>query len=133
MSLSELSVVALEYARLLKDVKVQEAIYEIMTQQYEQAKLMEVKDTPTVQVLDRASPPEKKSTPKRMRIVILVSFFCLILGVIGAFVLESFEGTKSYPEKYGKWIDIYRNLESDFRTTKAAIVKLIRRKERKPK
>ncbi|GAJ22508.1 unnamed protein product, partial [marine sediment metagenome] len=71
---AKLPELSLEYVRLLRDAKVQEAIYELLTQQYEQAKIMEVKDTPTVQILDRASPPEKKTSPKRSRIVIMAPF-----------------------------------------------------------
>ncbi len=74
--------VSLEYVRLLRDVKVQEAIYELLTQQYEQAKIMEVKDTPTVQILDEAKPPEKRSFPRRTLIVIIAIICAFAFGVL---------------------------------------------------
>ena len=55
---------ALEYGRLLRNLKVQEALYTMLTSQYEQAKLSEARDTPTVQVLDMAIPAERKSRPR---------------------------------------------------------------------
>lgn len=128
---SELPAVSLEYVRLFRDVKVQETIFELLTQQYEQAKIMEAKDTPTVQLLDRASPPEKKSTPKRTRIVILVSTLCLILGIVAVFVLESFENTKKYPERYKQWLDIGEKMRSDFRSAKAFTRRTLRIKKKK--
>jgi uncharacterized protein involved in exopolysaccharide biosynthesis len=118
--------VSLEYARLYRDVKVQEAIFELLTQQYEQAKIMEVKDTPTVQLLDRASPPEKKTSPRRSRIVIFAAFASLILGVIGAFVLESFEQLKQRPSEYQKWTDIYNKVKNDLEKIKTFVFKIFR-------
>lgn len=127
---TELPELSLEFARLLRDAKVQEAIYELLTQQYEQAKIMEIKDTPTVQVLDRASPPEKKSAPKRSRIVILTSVLCLIFGIVGAFVLESFEKIKTYPDRHKKWLDIWEKIRSDVRLAKTFISKILRIKKK---
>jgi uncharacterized protein involved in exopolysaccharide biosynthesis len=127
---SELPEVSLEYVRLFRDVKVQEAIFELLTQQYEHAKIMEAKDTPTVQLLDRASPPEKKSTPKRTRIVVLVSTLCLILGIVAVFVLESFENTKKFPERYKQWLDIGEKIRSDFRSAKTFIRRTLRIKKK---
>lgn len=67
---------AIEYSYHLRDVKVQEILYGFIMQNYEQAKLTEAKNTPTVNVLEYASVPQKKSRPKRMII-------CLILCSIG--------------------------------------------------
>ncbi len=127
---SELPEVSLEYARLWRNVRVQSEIYTLLTQQYEQAKIMEVKDTPTVQVLDRASPPEKKSLPMRSRIVVLTSAFCLLLGIGGAFALESFEKTKRYPDHYKKWLDIWANIRSDVRTIKTFVFRILHVKKK---
>lgn len=127
---SQLPEVALQYAGLVRDVKVQEAIYELLTQQYEQAKIMEVKDTPTVQLLDKASPPEKKSQPKRARIVILAAIFSLILGVLGAFSLEWFEQIKKSPEDFKKWIDIYSKVKSDISHARTLLPKILRSKRK---
>jgi len=122
---TKLPEVSLEYARLYRDVKVQEAIFELLTQQYEQAKIMEVKDTPTVQVLDRASAPEKKTSPRRSRIVIFASFASLILGVLGTFVLESFEQLKLRADEYKKWTNIYNKINNDIKKIKTFISKIV--------
>jgi len=68
----------LRYGRLLRDVKVQETIFELLTQQYEMAKMQEAKDSPTIQILDKAVAPEKKSKPKRGLIVVLTAIMVLL-------------------------------------------------------
>ena len=46
--------------------------------EYEEAKIEEAKDIPTVQVLDVAKVPEKKSKPRRVLLVISILLVCLI-------------------------------------------------------
>src|SRR5437899_10880744 len=80
--------VALELARLTREVKVQETLVTLLTQQLEQARIAESKDIPVVQVLDRAVPPERHSRPRlglNLTIAFVVSLF---LGVFLAFVAE---------------------------------------------
>lgn len=127
MPFSKLPEVSLEYARLLRDVKVQEAIFELLTQQYEQAKIMELKDTPTVQFLDRASPAEKKSSPQRSRIVILAFIFSLIFSIAGCFVLEATDQIKDHPKEHEKWFFIYSKLSVKFNAVINPIRKLLKK------
>ncbi|NOR17187.1 hypothetical protein GQ543_05700 [candidate division WOR-3 bacterium] len=119
---SELPEVSLEYVRLLRDVKVQEAIYELLTQQYEQAKIMELKDTPTVQILDRASPPEKKSFPKRSIIVILVFIASIAVNMLVVFSIEYVKEEQKY-EKSGvsRILYLLRFIKNDFNKLKTKL------------
>ncbi len=121
--LSKLPDVALQYARLFRDVKVQEVVFEMMTQQYEQAKIMEVKDTPTVQFLDRASPPEKKSYPHRAAIVIFSSVSALIISICIAYFLECLKNVKMIPE----WQEMYNTLKQDVVSIRKRILKISKR------
>ncbi|MEO0095779.1 MAG: GNVR domain-containing protein [candidate division WOR-3 bacterium] len=112
---ARLPALSLEYARLLRDVKVQEAVYELLTQQYEQAKIMEAKDTPTIQILDRASPPEKKSSPRRLKILILTGFFSLIFATGTAYILEWIQNTTDVQKQNSIWWNLYYTAKSDFK------------------
>lgn len=56
---------AMGVARLFRDVKIQEKILLVLTEEYEGARVLELKDMPTVEVVDRAVPPLRKSQPKR--------------------------------------------------------------------
>jgi capsule polysaccharide export protein KpsE/RkpR len=65
-SIRELPLLGVTYADLYRRIRVQEAVFETLTQQYELAKVQEVKETPSVKVLDDARVPEKKSFPPRI-------------------------------------------------------------------
>ena len=84
----------LEYARLLREVKVQEALYTMLTSQYEQAKIAEARDTPSVQVLDQGVPAEKKSKPIIWLNMLIAGVLALFLGIFLAFFLEYLERVK---------------------------------------
>ena len=86
----------LQYVRLLRTTKVQETLYTVLTQQYEMARIQEVKDSTTVQVLDTAKAPEKKTKPKRALIVLLSTFTALFIAVFIVFIQESLEKNKSH-------------------------------------
>jgi len=82
---------ALRYARLLREAKVQQTLYELLTQQYEMARIQEAKDTPTVQVLDEAKVPELKSKPSKRQIVMLSAITAGFFAIFLAFFLEYVE------------------------------------------
>jgi uncharacterized protein involved in exopolysaccharide biosynthesis len=69
-SLRQLPRLAVPYAALYRDVRVQEAVFELLSQEYEAAHIEEAKDTPVVNVFDPPLVAEKKSSPSR-RLVIL--------------------------------------------------------------
>ena len=70
-----------EYLRKLRQLKYNETLFELLSKQYELAKLDEARDAVVIQVIDRAVPPERKSRPKRALIVILATAAMLFLSV----------------------------------------------------
>jgi uncharacterized protein involved in exopolysaccharide biosynthesis len=76
-SIRKLPLLGVAYADLYRRTKVDETVFEALTQQYEMAKVEEAKDTPSVKVLDDAKIPEKRSFPPRLLIIFLCSCFCL--------------------------------------------------------
>jgi uncharacterized protein involved in exopolysaccharide biosynthesis len=89
-SIRKLPLLGVRWADLYRQTKIQETVYELLTQQYELAKIQEAKEIPTVKVLDVANVPEKKSSPQRLLIVLLGTFLASCGGVL--FVL----GTASW-------------------------------------
>jgi uncharacterized protein involved in exopolysaccharide biosynthesis len=85
----------LQYVRLLRTTKIQETLHTFLTQQYEMARIQEAKDSSTVQVLDIAKAPEKKTKPKRALVVLLSTFTALFLSIFIVFIMESLEKNKS--------------------------------------
>lgn len=94
---AEVPEVGLELARRIRDVKVQETVWELLNQQYYQAKIQEAKDMPTVQVLDEAVPPEQRSKPKRKILILVFSFLAFIGSIFWAYTLEYLENIKNEP------------------------------------
>jgi len=76
------------YLRKVRELKIQEAVFEQLTKQYEVAKINENKDTSTLQILDEAVAPSKKSKPKRSLIVLLSTFTAFLISVVSIFVQE---------------------------------------------
>ena len=79
---SEVPELGTQLVRLRRDVEIQNTLFIFLTQQYEEAKIQEAKDTPTVQVLDKAVKPEKKNTPRRTLIVILSFIVSFLIAAI---------------------------------------------------
>lgn len=96
--------VGLQYARLLRDYKVQETLYELLTKQYEIAKISEAKNTSALQVLDEAAVPDRKSKPKRALIVLMATFAIGFLAVLFAFIREF--GKRMNDEDRQRWEEI---------------------------
>ena len=70
-SMRSLPMLGYQYTDLYRQTRIQETVYEFLTQQYEMAKIQEAKELPTVRVMDTAIPPEKKSGPIRTLVVSL--------------------------------------------------------------
>jgi len=76
----------LEMERLMREVEIKTQVYITLQQQYELARIEEVKETPSVIILDEGKPAVKKDTPKRKRIVIIFLFVgCLFSMGISIF------------------------------------------------
>jgi len=84
--LRQLPRLAVPYSDLYRNVRVQETVYELLTQQYEIARIQEARDIPVVNVIDSPGIPEKKSFPPRalFTLAFTLSISCsvcfLILG-----------------------------------------------------
>jgi uncharacterized protein involved in exopolysaccharide biosynthesis len=76
--LAEVPETGIESLRLLRELKTLEQLRALLTAQYEQARIDEVRDVPTLEPLDVATPPEKRARPKRALLVL--TGFALGLG-----------------------------------------------------
>jgi len=77
-----------EYLRKVRQLKYNETLFELLSKQYELAKLDEARDAVVIQVIDRAVPPERKSGPQRALIVVLSAFIALFLSTGALAVME---------------------------------------------
>jgi capsule polysaccharide export protein KpsE/RkpR len=94
-AIRQLPVLGVTYADLYRGTKVEEAVFESLTQQYELAKVEEAKETPSVKVLDPAETPEKKSFPPRLLIMTLGAALAFAVGVAFVFGRAEWKSTAS--------------------------------------
>jgi capsule polysaccharide export protein KpsE/RkpR len=73
--LRQLPRLAVPYADLYRRVRVQETVFELLTQQYELARIEEAKDVPVISVIDHPGIAEKKSYPPRLILALAFTFF----------------------------------------------------------
>lgn len=78
-----------KFALLSAEVNIQKNVYTWLMQRHYQAQMEAARNVPTLQILDRAMPPEHPCTPKRWLLIsisfLLVVFFTLIQVVNSAF------------------------------------------------
>jgi len=77
-----------EYLRKLRQLKYNETLFELLSKQYELAKMDEARDAVVIQVIDRAIPPERKSSPQTALIVLLATGAGFVFAVFVALLLE---------------------------------------------
>jgi uncharacterized protein involved in exopolysaccharide biosynthesis len=92
-SIRKLPLLGVPYADLYRRTKVQEAVFETLTKEYELAKVQEAKEIPTVKVLDPPDVPDKKSFPPRRLVVLLGTVFALAMGTAWIFGKTSWQQT----------------------------------------
>ncbi|MBE0557725.1 MAG: hypothetical protein IH628_10880 [Proteobacteria bacterium] len=98
-----------EYIRLYRDVEIQYRILQFLAPLYEQAKVEENRNIPSVVVLDYPALPERKARPK----ISLYGLLGLVIAVvIGLFVVFSMEGVERlrtlHPARYEGFLDAFR-------------------------
>jgi capsule polysaccharide export protein KpsE/RkpR len=79
-SLRQLPRLAVPYTNFYREVQVQETVYELLTQQYELARIQEAKDVPVVSVIDAPGIPEKKSFPPRLLLALILTLVCVCVA-----------------------------------------------------
>lgn len=76
--LRQLPILGVRWANLYRKVKIHETVFDLLTEEYESARIEEAKSIPTVSAIDAPSWPEKKSFPPR----VLLSFVLTTLSLV---------------------------------------------------
>jgi len=92
-SIRKLPLLGVTYADLYRKTKVQEAVFETLTEEYEMAKVQEAKEIPSVKVLDPPNVPERKSFPPRTLMTLLGAALAFLCGVSWIFGRRAWERT----------------------------------------
>ena len=99
MNLKNLPDLILEYTEIERELKVKQAVYQMMSQEYEKLKIKESESIPYYQVLDRALPSENPE-PTIKRIIVALTFFASLS--LSIFIVFLFEGFKKEKERLKK-------------------------------
>ncbi len=113
-----------EYERLQRQVTIKQEVFTSLRRAYEEARIQEVNDTPVITVIDRAVPPQEKSSPKRRLNVVVAFFLGGVIGVVGAFGREFVERARE------RELDEYEEFTSRWAALKADLRSLLRRPKR---
>ena len=111
LSIDDIPDISLQYSQILLNLEIQQKIYEYLYPQYESAKIDELKDLPTIEIIDKAVPAGKRSKPKRA-IICIISFICaLLFSSLFALILDAIKGLRNDDDRYEKVQDIYKALK----------------------
>ena len=127
-SIRQLPILGVAWADLYRRMRVQEAVFETLTKQYEMAKVEEARETPSVKVLDVADIPEKKSYPPRMVLMSLGTGFVFVLASL--WVLAYARWNEIDSRDPGKIL--LQQIFQSFRRNANKIANLVSRKEIPP-
>jgi tyrosine-protein kinase Etk/Wzc len=91
VGLDELPELGRTYALYLREVKIQETLFELLTEQLYHARIQETQDVPVVQVLDPAPVPAFKKSPVIRKVAAVAGLLGLLLGIFVAYAAEWWE------------------------------------------
>jgi capsule polysaccharide export protein KpsE/RkpR len=80
--LRQLPLLGVQWANLYRTVRVHETVFDLLSEEYETARIEEVKAIPTVGVIDFPGLPERKAGPHRTLIVLISTLLSLILAAL---------------------------------------------------
>jgi uncharacterized protein involved in exopolysaccharide biosynthesis len=94
---------SLDYARALREVKYRETIQDLLTRQYEGARVDEARQGPLVQVVEPAVEPDRPVNSYRLWTLLGALFFSLPIALLAAAVAELIAILRSARRRSGSW------------------------------
>ena len=127
-SIRKLPLVGVRWANLYRESKIQETVYELLTQEYELAKIQEAKEIPSVNVLDPPLLPEKKAFPPRAAITLAGTFLAFLLGCVFVIGSAIWNANDSAEKKLAT--EIWQDVSTSDSPARAALHRFFTRKDR---
>jgi capsule polysaccharide export protein KpsE/RkpR len=90
-SVKNLPLVGIEWTDLYRSTKIHETVFELLTQQYEVARIQEARDFPSVKTLDEPVVPEKRH-PSPALVIGLGALASALLAGLGLFLQYRWQG-----------------------------------------
>ena len=115
-----------QYERIQRQVTIKQEVLITLSRQYEEARIQEVNDTPLITVIDRAVPPERKSSPRRRLMVIQWFLAGAVFALFAAIAQEYVERAAKRDEPE------FRELSSHWEAIKAKVPGTAARRRARP-
>jgi uncharacterized protein involved in exopolysaccharide biosynthesis len=68
-------------ARLDREVRLKQDVYLSLSKAFEEARIAEVRDTPLLTLIDGATPPDRRSSPRRVLTVVAATILGALVGI----------------------------------------------------
>jgi capsule polysaccharide export protein KpsE/RkpR len=81
-ALRQLPGLGVQWANLYRNVRIHETVFDLLSEEYETARIEEVKSTPTVGVIDSPELPERKTGPHKKLIVLILTLFSAVVTAL---------------------------------------------------
>lgn len=117
-SIRKLPIIGVSYADLYRNTRVEEAVFEVLTKEYELAKVQEAKETPSVKVLDVPDVPEKKSFPPRILVTALGTMLVLGGALLFVFGQTQWDAVEDSDARKALALEVYTTVRA--RVTKGS-------------
>lgn len=99
------------YIGKYREFKYQEALFEVFSRQFELARVDEAKEGALIQVVDSATPPERKVSPRRGIIGLVTTVLSGLLLVLGSIAVQMWRLTGAQPQVAGdrtRWLASFK-------------------------
>ena len=107
---------ARQLANHTREVKLLETLSAYLRQQLEQERINEQRDLPTLQVLDAAAIPERRSSPSRFSMLLIGLFLGFLLSIIYIAIRKYYENVALNPEEHSRYLNFIAALKGKRRT-----------------
>ncbi|ADI84694.1 GumC family protein [Geobacter sulfurreducens] len=87
-SIGSVPAIGEQYVRLMREFKIQEALVELLTKQFELMRYNEANTISTVQVIQKATVPDKKTKPKRSLLVMASTITGALFSIVYVFFIN---------------------------------------------
>ncbi|HEY4930979.1 MAG TPA: Wzz/FepE/Etk N-terminal domain-containing protein [Terriglobales bacterium] len=102
----------LEYLRVARELRYHETLYDFLGKQLEAARIDESKNAVMVQVVDRAVPPERKSSPQRLLIVAVTAAASFLLSCLGVLIWQAIRRMQQDPGEAARIAQLHQYLRN---------------------
>jgi capsule polysaccharide export protein KpsE/RkpR len=90
------------FLRLTREIMIQSEVFAFITSTFEESKLREAQDTPTIVILDQPSSPDMRTAPQRKLLVVTTFILMIVLGLGIVFIRDYYDRIRTeYPDLLG--------------------------------